>query len=302
MGMLDESLSVLNPLSVTAYAASLIGCLLLTTQNRDALTPLRAVLVVACALYLGVVTLVLTQGNHASEIVSFAAYLVSFMIPRGNIVAGALGSGLLIGYLLVWGALHDLSGGEFASLVGVPIGCVAAAIAWRLWLRTFVRRERHHRSAAAQAAERAAASIEAIRVSQRELTEIREEVAPTLEQIVQGVAIDEDMRVALVRAEAAVRDRIRAPHLQHPELLATFARLRDHEVTVVVLGEPSVGTAIAESLARAIVELVGDVTDGRVTVRTLPPGRASAVSIVIQSPGRSEQIALSAIGEVVSRG
>ncbi|RLP76858.1 hypothetical protein D9V32_04265 [Mycetocola tolaasinivorans] len=302
LGLMDGDFSPLDPINATAYAAALVGCLLLTTPGRLPLTAARSTMLVISALYLVAVTLLRAPDPAATELLYFAAYLVGFVIPRGNPRVGAIGSTLVIGGIAVWGVAREATAGEFAVLLGVPIGCVVAAAAWRMGLQLIVRRERDHRSVAARAAENAAAADEAVRISRRELAEIRAEVAPLLEEIVRGTPIDAAMRVALVRTEAAIRDRIRAPHLQHPALVAAFALLRDRGVTVVVLGEPTVGGGMTDTLAEAVVELVREVTAGRVTVRSLPSGRRSALSVVLQGGAGSEQILLSASGTILSRG
>ncbi len=94
-----------------------------------------------------------------------------------------------------------------------------------------------------------------------------------------------------MHAEAAVRGRICAPHLQHPVLVATISRLRKQGVSVVVLGEVSLpGQTIGTGLAEGICRLIAPVTPGRVTIRTLPPGRAAAVSVAVQGVAGSEQV------------
>lgn len=302
LGLIDGYFSPLDPLNASAYAAGLAGILLLTTPGDAQLSRGRAVALVAATLYLMVVLLSREPEVTNLPALNFTTYLVAFAIPRGNAVAGGVGSALVVGYATIWGLLHGATGGELARLLSVPLGCVLAGIVWRLVLRGIVRRERYHRSAAGQAADRTEASLEAVRVSQQELADIRAEVAPLLGRIIEGAPIDPDARVALVRTEAAIRDRIRAPHLQHPELVAAFAELRDRQVTVVVLGEPADGSVVGGALVSRLVEVLSEVPEGRVTVRSLPPGRGAAMSIVVRGPRRSEQILLSKTGATVSRG
>lgn len=303
VGFIDEYFSPLDPLNASVYAAGLMGALILTTPGSAALPAARSVWLPVIAMYIVVLVLLRAPEYGNNPLIVYAMYLVAFAIPRGNVVMGGLGSALVIGYASIWALMHGASGGALADLLVIPIGCVAAAIAWRLVLRRIVSQERHHRTAAGQAAQRAAASLEAIRASQQELQDVRAEVAPLLEKIAEGSPIDTEMRVALVQTEAAVRDRIRAPHLQHPDLVGAFARLRDREVTVVVLGEPVTdGDVIEEALVARLVEVISEATEGRVTVRSLPQGRAAAISVVLQSPKGSEQILLAADGSTVSRG
>lgn len=303
LGFIDEYFTPLDPLNATAYAAGIAGGLLLTTPGPLPLSRARAVWLPVIALYIVVVALARAPGPDDIGVLTFAAYLVAFAIPRGNPVAGGVGSALVIGYALGWGMLHDATGAQLAALIGIPVGCVVAGVVWWFVLRWIVRQEHRHRSEAAQAAERAEASLMAMRASHRELAAVRREVSPLLERIIAGSPIDAETRVGLVRVEAAVRDRIRAPHLQHPDLVAAFAELRSREVTVVVLGEPtSVGEIVDAALISRILEVISDTREGRITVRSFPPGRRAAISIVLQGSQESEQILLSATGETISRG
>ncbi|MFZ4896490.1 hypothetical protein ACL9RL_18770 [Plantibacter sp. Mn2098] len=301
VGALEGYLSPLDPLNASAYLAGLIGAVLLTTPGSHRL-PRRVVFwLPVLATYLTVISLYRASAVMNVWTLDFAAYLVAFLIPRGNPVAGSIGGGLVIGYALVWGLDQDPSGAGLVFLIGIPIGCMVAGIVWRVVLRWIVNKERAHRSAAAQATERAAASDEAVALLQRELADIRNTVADLLTGIARGESIDHEMRTRLTLAEASIRDRIRAPHLQHPLLVAELSRLRSRGVAVVVLGEPIHGVLIDTSLAERIADQVSSVVDGRVTVRSLPPGRAAAVSIVVQRAERTEQVLMTSDGRVLSR-
>lgn len=303
VGLIDGYFTPLDPLNATAYLAGLVGALILTTPGTAPLPLRRSLWLPIIALY--IVALVLPKAPELGNIpaILFAMYLVAFAIPRGNQVIGGLGSALVISYISTWALANGASSNELISLLVIPIGSVVAGVIWRVVLGWIVAEERHHRTAAGRAAARTAAALEAIRASQRELMVVRAEVGPLLEEIARGKAIDAETRVALVRVEAAVRDRIRAPHLQHPDLVAAFARLRDRKVTVVVLGEPIVdGGLVDEALVTRLIEVTSSIKEGRVTVRTLPSGRRAAVSVVLQGPTESEQILLTANGATVSRG
>lgn len=303
VGLIDGYFTPLAPLNATAYLAGLAGTFILTTPGTAPLPLHRSLWLPVIALY--IVALVLPKAPELGNIpvIIFAMYLVAFAIPRGNQVIGGLGSALVIIYVSSWALANGASSSELIALLVVPIGAVVAGIVWRIVLGWIVSKERHHRTARGRAAARTAASLEAIRASQQELMVVRAEVGPLLEEIAQGKIIDTETKVALVRVEAAVRDRIRAPHLQHSDLVAAFARLRDRQVTVVVLGEPIVdGGLIDEALVKRLIEVTSSIKEGRVTVRTLPPGRRAAVSVVLQGPAESEQILLAANGGTVSRG
>jgi hypothetical protein len=302
LGVVDGYFTPLDPLNASAYGAGLLGGLLLTTPGSHRLPPGQVFLLPAIAVYITALSLYRAPAVMDVWALDFAAYLVAFLIARGNPVAGGVGSALIVGYALVWGLNQDPSGANLAFLIGIPIGCTVAGIVWRQVLKWIVLRERQHRSAAARAIERAKVSDEAIVLSRQERAGIRMAVEPLLLRIVAGDPIDEAMRTRLKLAEAAIRDRIRAPHLQHPLLMDEFSRLRERGVVVVALGEPAHdGEVIDTRLAEGVVKLMADVDVARVTIRTLPEGRAASVSVVLQAAKESEQILLAADGRVLSR-
>ncbi|WP_336627558.1 MULTISPECIES: hypothetical protein [unclassified Microbacterium] len=301
LGLMGQ-ITPLELFNASAYAAAPIGGLLLTTPGNQPLPRHKVFWLPVIALYVTVVVLYRTPEVSTVWALTFTAYLVAFLIPRGNPVAGGVGSALVIGYALAWGLVRDPSGSGLALLLGIPVGCLVAGVVWRLVLGWIVHKERAHRGAAANAAEHAAASDEAVAASRRELADIRAAVTPLLSRIVAGETIDDAMRTELTLTEASIRDRIRAPHLQHPLLLDAIARLRARGVIVVVLGEPAAsGAVIATSLATRIVELISGTCEGRVTVRNLPEGRAAAASVVVQTRDTSEQVLLAADGQVRAR-
>ena len=116
------------------------------------------------------------------------------------------------------------------------------------------------------------------------IEKVGNKVVPVLERVADGEPIDEELRIELTHAEAAVRDRIRVPHLQHPLLVAEISRLRRLGVAVVLLGESSSPDQLVEDrLAEACRALIAPVASGRVTIRALPAGRPAALSVVIHA-------------------
>jgi signal transduction histidine kinase len=286
-----------------ALVAGLIGALLLTTPGPLPLPPSRVVWLPAISLLTAAVALRTADGVGWVPALVFAVYLVAFLIPRGNAVAGFVGSALLIGSGLAWALPQQPSAAAVAEMLGIPVGCVAVGVVWRLVVRYVVGRERAHRGAAARSAERAEAAAEAIATSRAELAAISDIVVPVLERVADGEPIDEELRIELTHAEAAVRDRIRVPHLQHPLLVAEISRLRRLGVAVVLLGESSApDQLIDERLAESCRALIAPVTSGRVTIRALPANRAAALSLVVHSGEAAIRAQWSADGEPVTAG
>ncbi|MGC4153582.1 MAG: hypothetical protein QM628_10915 [Propionicimonas sp.] len=286
-----------------ALPTALAGALLLTTPGANPLPGVRAAWLPVISLLLGATAFVSADAVGDLSVLNFAAYLVAFLIPRGNPVAGAIGSTLLIAASLAWALPQQPEFIEVARLLGIPIGCVVAGVVWRLVLQWVVRRERAHRSAAARSAERAAAAAEAIDASRVELAAIGDLVTPVLGRVADGEPIDAELRIELAHAEAAVRDRIRMPHLAHPRLTAEISRLRRLGVTVILLGESSSPEELIDPrLAEACRTVIAPVSSGRVTIRALPPNRPSALSVVVQSGADTVRTQWSAAGEPVASG
>lgn len=299
-GMVDGTLAGQPLLWTVALGAALVGTLLLTTPGSQLLRPPAATGVVLCACVLTVVALSSAPAVSDLWAVDLAAYVVTFLIVRGNAWTGGIGSALVPGIAAVWAWPQDPSWHEWIQLLGIPLGSVLAAVAWRLVLRWVVQRERVHRSAAAQAAERAAADAEALATASAELAAIRAEATPLLARIAAGEEPDDALRAELAFVEAGIRDRIRVPHLNHPDLVATIGRLRRRGVDVVLLGEANPGQQLRDGLAAAIVAAIAPVTVGRVTVRTLPQGRTAAASVVISDPeGSTAHLEFSATGQLL---
>ena len=298
---MDGTITVAPLAWVIAGPAALLGSLLLTTPGASPL-PLHRVI------WLPIISLIVAGAAFLSADVvgdlaalNFAAYLVTFLIPRGNPIVGGVGSALLIGTSLAWALPQQPPAGSVAMMLGIPLGCVAAGVVWRLVLHWVVQRERDHRSAAARSFERTEAAAEAIEASRAELNVIGEQVIPVLTRIANGEPIDDELRLELAHAEAFARDRIRVPHLQHPELVAEISRLRRLGISVVLLGESTAPNQLIDPrLAEACRTTIAPVTSGRVTVRTLPANRAAAMSVVIQSGDDAHQVQWSATGELIA--
>lgn len=296
------SLQLSDRLDVGAYLAGLVGALIVTTPGSRPLGRVGALSVPLLALALAVVALSRAPSTTAVWGLHFATYLVALLIVRGNVVAGALGSAAVIGSAIIDGLLEPLPAAGWAPLLSIPLGSVAAAIAWRLVLRHIVRQERAHRSDAARARHLVAADAEAIADAQRHLDGIRGEAGPLLDRLTLGECIDAELRTALTRAEATIRDGISAPGLHHPLLTAELARLRDRGVTVVLLGEAwPTDQVVGTDLAQQVVRLTADVTAGRITVRCLPAGQPAVLSVVRPTATGTEQIKLARNGRILSR-
>ncbi|MBN9105726.1 MAG: hypothetical protein J0I14_12050 [Propionibacteriaceae bacterium] len=279
---------------------ALAGALLLTTPGNRPLRPAPAGTLIVVAGLVAVAGVWLARGVEDLWVVDFAAYLVSFMIVRGNTAGGAVGCMLVLGIVAERMASLQVPVYDWMAVLGIPLGSVAAAVIWRLVVGWIVRQERLHRSEEMRSAERTQAAVEAVTTSQAELAAIRAQVEPLLARVADGDVVDAELRAELTYVEAAVRDRIRAPHLNHPVLVEAIGRLRQSGVEVVVLGEVSAaGSPISDDLAAAVSAGIGAVQAGRVTIRTFPEGRSATASVVIATATATHQLQFSRSGELL---
>lgn len=297
-GGVEGSLVAPGAFDLLPYLTLFVGGVLLTTPGDQPLGVPRALGVAACSL--ATVGFVLATLETAADtwLGNLGFYLVALQIARGNIVIGGVGAVLGLSGGLVWGFSRGAPAEAIADLLAVPVIAVIAGLTWRPVLRRAVSLERSHRSEAARAARETAAAIEAAEANRAELAEIRQHVEPLLRRIADGEPLD-SLRRDLEVTEGGIRDRIRTPGLQHPALTAAIADRRHHGIQVVLLGDGE--TELQPGLLQTLTELVQAATEGRVTVRVMPPDRGAAASVVHEQAGRLERTVLGPDGSVLAR-
>lgn len=283
-----------------AVAAGMAGAMLITIQRPRRLTRLESAAVVGLSLCAAVATLASAEEVKSLLLFNTVAHVVLLLIPRGNVVPGIGGWALVMAYGLAWALPHNAGFLATAEFVSIPLAALPGCLLWRYVVVEITRRQLAGRSAMALAEERAARTLEVVAASRSQLRGFRDVAQPVLEEIVGGAPLDEPMRLRLATAEAQIRDRIRVPQLQHPELAERIRELRGLGVTVVLLGEPE-PVVIGDDMAVALVDLLRDVTEGRVTVRCLPPGRPVRISAVIAGVSETVQVHLAADGTMITQ-
>lgn len=287
----------LRPEGVAAALAMGVACLLLTSPDPRPLERREVVLLMALALFATVMILELAPGVGQIPAFNAAMHLVALLLPRGNPRAGLLGSSLVLGYGFAWALPHGSGLLPMIEMMSIPVGTVVACVVWRHVLRLITGRQVASRDAASIALERAAAATEAAEASRAEFRDIREAARAPLAAIAAGAPLEASLRAQLQQTEAAIRDRIRAPQLQHQALVAEIASLRRRGVTVVLLGEPASGSeTIGDTLAHGVADAIRAVRSGRVTIRSLPPGREVSLSVVISEGDAAQQLRFASDG------
>lgn len=212
-----------------------------------------------------------------------AAFLLTALAFRGRAGAAAAG-GLLLSALLVAGGAMDGAPTVMIAAVSVrPLGVTCFAVALALSVAALLRRiatelaateaesarESWERSARAELAERAG--------------EVRALVDDVLGEIALGRPLAEPSRARAKALEGHLRDRIRAGRLALEPLMTAAMRARERGVDVLLLDDLDGDLPERFDMDRAAIRLAAACEDatGQITVRILPAGRSSVVSLVV---------------------
>lgn len=305
LGLVSDVLSgaVAPPFGTELLALpfGLVAAVVLTTRGDDALPAVRAAAVATATVVSAIGALTSGAPLGATWSFNFAAYTAALLLPRGNLRSGIAG-GALIGLLgTVWAVRFGASPTQFLDLLALPLLALAVGGTWRGLLGRIVRRElAYHREVerAAVAAEIADASAAA---TQTELADIGGEVGGLLSAISAGSELDDELVTEIVLAEADLRDRLRSPDLRAPLLRAAIDRARRRGVQVLLLGNPAQEAAVTGALPENLAAAVDAVDSGTVTLRTIPPGRTGAVSVLHADDETQERLLFEADGRLLSR-
>lgn len=213
-----------------------------------------------------------------------ATLLFTFMCVRGRVLVAWLSFLVMIGVCMVWsagtgqGVTHGLAF-SFMNAGPLLMSTFFAYTIRPLGSSIYQLREQSTRRIAAEAA--TAAVLEA---RDAKLDELDQLARPLLERIATGVPLSDEERLACELLEARLRDGLRAPGLQRPDVVAAAQAARSRGVVVVMLDDKGMDGGPKElhtSLAEEVVAELEAVQDGTVTVRILPPRRRVMATILI---------------------
>ncbi|TQF69459.1 hypothetical protein FK531_09795 [Rhodococcus spelaei] len=238
---------------------------------------------VACALVLGVLPIPVSSPLQMWPLGAVTA-IYAFMGVRGRTAFAWLGMVATITTCVVWstltgqGAAHGLA----ISVINLAPLLMATFFAFTIRpsaLAVFRLREQTTRRIAAEAADTAV-----LEERDRQLSRLDELARPQLERIGSGDNLDEDERLACRLLEAHLRDLLRAPGLSDPAVDAAARAARGRGVEVILLDDKAMDHSSADTRARFLGSVAAELTsatDGAVTVRVLPPRRASMATILV---------------------
>lgn len=223
--------------------------------------------------------------------------ILAFVAVRGRPLAAWLASGCISVIATVWGAVSTAGAlwGLSITLPGYAImimGSLFSVMLRPMARQIYALREANERQVALGAA--AAAANE---VRDRRLAALDERARPVLTRIARRETFTADEVVVARLLEAQLRDGIRASGLDLPEVRDAAWRARQRGVHVVLLDDGGLAAlddadTAREGLAAAVVELLDEAGDGRVTVRIQPPGRDVLASVGLDAGRRAGLVRL----------
>ena len=230
-------------------------------------------------------------------------WLLWFLILRRRVWSGWLGGIAMVLITVAWAVVTGRGVVWALLLCQSQIALLVVATLFGAALRRTANRinELTERSVSASAVAASANAAHEIRVQRA--AELAATAVPLLDRIAVGEPIDEADRASFAHVEAQLRDSVRGRSLMLPAVVTAVARARERGVEVTLLDDrgqalPS-ATAMTQIAGRIAVALDA-VHEGAVTVRLVPPGRDTAVTVVTRKGEATTRLALTGEGVVAS--
>lgn len=227
------------------------------------------------------------------------AWLLFFLALRRRTGLAWVGFALMAALTAAWGVTSGRGALSTLMMLNTHAGTLVVATLLGAGLRR-ASRDIDAFSARADEAAQAQAEAQARReIRRRRVAEVVQTAGAPLRRIAQGAPFTEAERVDFQAAEADLRDSVRARGLTTPAVVTSAAAARRRGVQVVLLddrGEPVADGLAMQRLSDAVAKVLDDATGGVVTVRLLPPGRETLLTIVAQQGDDATRITLGADG------
>jgi len=230
-------------------------------------------------------------------------WLIWFLILRRRVLLAWAGGLSMVAIMAAYGVISGRGPLWGVTLAQSQVALMVVATLFGASLRRTANRinELTERSVSASIVAASADAAQEIRVQRA--AELASTAVPLLDRIAtRGVFGDAD-RAAFARVEAQLRDGVRGRSLMVPIVVSAVARARERGVEVTLLDDrgselPSVA-AMAEIAVRVAAAL-DSASSGAVTIRLLPPGRDTAVTVVTRKGEATTRLALTGEGAVAS--
>jgi len=230
-------------------------------------------------------------------------WLLWFLILRRRVWSGWLGGLAMVAITVVWAVATDRGVLWALKLSQSQIALLVVATLFGAALRRTANRinELTERSVSASAVAASANAAHEIRIQRA--AELAATAVPLLDRIAAGEAITDADKAAFAHVEAQLRDSVRGRSLMLPSVVAAVTLARQRGVEVTLLDDR--GQALPSSSAMAqigtrIAATLDAVDEGAVTVRLVPPGRDTAVTVVTRKGEATTRLALTGEGVVAS--
>lgn len=211
----------------------------------------------------------------------------AFMCVRGRVWAAWLSYALSVAVIVALNALmppqDGMMNGIAPNMAVLLMATFFATIVRPRARQIYTLRHRTEGQITAAAAQEAAAAVRAQQLAYLDLR-----ARPLLDRIASGVRLDDDVARECSLVEAQLRDRIRAPGLDSPAVVAAVWEARGRGVKVLLLDDRDPGERgngrqeWLDHVRDAAVAALGEArSSGAVTVRLLPRGRDTLATVTV---------------------
>lgn len=277
------------PLAVAALVFALAAFSLVSVAGDPLPLGLSLLLmltgVVTAMLVFSVVSVPPSRGVQLWWPMGMSTVIFTFMCVRGRTILAWIGLCCMIATATVWTHVTGQGAGYGLSAAIPNAAPVLMSTFFAYTFRPLSRSIFVLRGKSLQRIAEEAATAAALEERDAQLDRLDELARPLLERIATGEPLDSEQRRDGVLLEARLRDGLRAPMLQDPLVIAATTAARRRGVDVVMLddrGMDGVPAAERARIRRAVAEELDTVTEGSVTVRVLPPGRRTLVSVLVR--------------------
>ena len=213
--------------------------------------------------------------------------LATFLCVRGRTGSGWISLLSAIAVCAGWAHFIGPGMGYGLSISLINLAPLVMATFFALTIRPAARDIFVLRRAGTAAAAAEAAHAAALDERDRHLVRLDDQVRPLLERLADPAPLEESERESCALAEARLRDSLRAPVLDAPEVVDAAWQARSRGVEVLLLDDHGLDGApapVRERVVQAMIPALSEARQGTITIRILPPGRR-VLATVLQADG-----------------
>lgn len=209
--------------------------------------------------------------------------LAAYLCVRGRAGSGWISLWAAIGVVMVWTQAVGAGAGYGFTLTLINLAPLVMATFFTLSIRPAARNIFVLRRAATKAVAAQAAHGAALEERNRQLVRLDQQARPLLERLSEAAPLSRDEQQQCGLVEARLRDSLRAPVLDRPDLADAVWRARSAGIEVVLLDDHGLDAAtddVRHRVLTGIVAVLDRADAGTITVRVLPPGRPIVATVL----------------------